>query len=112
MPYKCVCGGPLVPFRIGIVDNGALLGTVCFKQWCPSCGNSRLTDGGEILYYSIRSDGKFNFDRMNFWAPETVPFQAKRTFIDTVLKMADEGRFEGKQYFAMEQIRNAYRGEK
>ena len=47
---------------------------------------------------------------MKFWAPETVPFQAKARFIDTVLKMASDNRFEGKQYFTMEQIRNAYRG--
>ena len=110
MNYKCVCGGPLVPCRVGIVENNTLQGTVCFKQWCPKCGNSRLTDHGTILYYNIKSDGNFTFDRMNFWVPETVPFQYKNKFIDTVLKLADEGKFEGKQYFSMEQIREAYRG--
>lgn len=110
MNYKCLCGGPLVPCRIGVVDNGALLGTVCFKQWCPSCGNSRLNDHGEVMYYQIKGGGEFEFDPMKFWAPETVPFQAKARFIDTVLKMASDNRFEGKQYFTMEQIRNAYRG--
>ena len=112
MSYKCACGGPLVPCRVGIVENNVLQGTVCFKQWCPSCGNSRLTDRGEILYYNIKTDGEFTFDRMNFWVPETVPFQYKARFIDTVLKMAYDTRFEGKQYFTMEQIRNAYRGKK
>ena len=64
------------------------------------------------MYYQIKGSGEFEFDPMNFWAPETVQFQAKRTFIDTVLKMASDNRFEGKQYFTMEQIRNAYRGKK
>lgn len=114
MNYNCICKdkGALVPVRIGIVENGILQGTVCFKQWCPSCGNSRLRDNGEVMYYQIKGGGEFEFNRMNFWAPETVPFQAKRQFIDTVLKLADKGRFEGKQYFTMAQIRDAFREKK
>lgn len=112
MNYKCVCGGSLVPCRIGIVENNTFQGTVCFKQWCPSCGNSRLNDAGEVMYYQLKGGGEFEFDRNKFWVPETVPFQAKRQFIDTVLKLADKGRFEGKQYFTMAQIREAFRGQK
>ena len=36
-------------------------------------------------------------------------WQAKLKFIDTVIKMDTDNRFEGKQYFTMEQIRNAYK---
>lgn len=112
MSYKCVCGGPLVPCRVGISkEDGSLMGTVCFKQWCPNCGNSRLNDKGEVMYYQIKGGEEFEFDTMKFWAPETVPFKAKRSFIETVLKMADEGRFEGKQYFTMEQIRKVFKEE-
>ena len=111
MNYRCTCKdvGPLVPVRIGIEENGKLLGTVCFKQWCPKCENSRLTDHGEVLYYNIKTDGNFTFNRMDFWVPETISFQYKKQFIDTVLKLADEGRFKGTQYFTMKQIREAYR---
>jgi hypothetical protein len=61
------------------------------------------------MYYQIKGGGEFEFDPINFCAPETVPFKAKRTFIDTVLKMADKGRFEGNQYFTMEQVRRNYK---
>lgn len=110
MNYKCTCkdAGPLVPVRIGIEENGKLLGTVCFKQWCPKCGNSRLTDHGGVFYYTIKSDGSFTTDRMNFWVPESVPYQFKERFINIILSMADN--FKGKQDFTMEQVRQAYRG--
>lgn len=112
MNYQCTCKdkGSLIPVRVGIVnDDGSLMGTVCFKQWCPKCGNSRLTDDGEILYYNIMSNGSFTLDRMNFWTPETVPFQAKKKFIDLVLKMANEDKFLGKQYFSVKQIRDEWK---
>jgi uncharacterized protein (UPF0261 family) len=64
------------------------------------------------MYYQIKGGGEFEFDPINFWAPETVPFQYKARFIDTVLKMAHNGRFEGKQYFTMSEIRKAFKGEK
>lgn len=110
MNYKCQCkdNGPLIPVRIGIEEGGRFVGTVCFKQWCPKCGNSRLTSSGEVLYYNIRTDGKFTTDKMDFWTPETVPYQFKSRFINIILEMAD--RFKGKQYFTMEKVRQAYRG--
>lgn len=110
MNYRCTCKdvGPLIPVRIGIEENGRLIGTVCFKQWCPKCRNSRLTDRGEVLYYSIKSDGKFTTDKLNFWVPESVPYQFKDKFIDTILEMED--RFKGNQTFTMDQVRQAYRG--
>ena len=110
MNYRCTCkdAGPLVPVRIGIEENGKLLGTVCFKQWCPKCGNSRLTEHGGIFYYTIKSDGSFTTDKMNFWVPESVPYQFKSRFVDIILNMADN--FKGKQYFTMDQVRQAYRG--
>lgn len=109
MNYKCSCGGPLIPCRIGIEEGGFLTGAVCFKQWCPKCGNSLLIDNGEILYYTIKSDGDFTTDKMNFWVPETVPFQLKNKVIDIILGLAYEGRFKGKQDYSMKQIREVYR---
>ena len=109
MSYQCACGGPLVSVPINIVEKGVVKGTVCYKQWCPSCGNSRLTSEGEILYYVCMGNGNFTVDRMQFWCPESVPFRAKGKFIDSVLKLANEHRFEEKQYFTIEQVRSAYK---
>lgn len=110
MTYKCQCkdNGPLIPVRVAITDNGKMLGTVCFRQWCPKCKNPRLDEHGNILYYQIKSDGSFTTAPLDFWVPETVKFQYKMKFINTVLKIAHDNRFVGKQEISMQQIREAY----
>lgn len=106
--YQCTCGGTLLPQKISISDKGVLLGTVCYKQWCPKCGNSRLNDDGSIMYFVPHRD-YFSFDPADFWAPPAIPLQHKMKFIQSVIKLAEEHRFEGKQTFTMEQVRNAFR---
>ena len=104
---NCACGGSYVPCRIGIVKDGILEGDVCYKLWCPDCGNSYLTSDGSVMYYNIIGN-IFNFDPHKFWCPAGVPLNAKDEFIRCVLSLAD--RFKGKQDFTIEQVRNAYRG--
>lgn len=107
--YQCLCGGSFVSVPISIVDKGVRQGIICFKLWCPSCGNSRLTDDGQIMYYTIRSDDYFSLDPLQFWVPESVQFNAKRKFLATVLKIADKHKFEGKINLTMNEIRQAYK---
>lgn len=106
---NCICGGPLVPCRINIMENGVLRGTVCFKLFCPKCRNSQLDSNGKVIYFSYMGDGtkRANYDILNFWVPDEVKYHAKEKFIRTILSMCDN--FTGHQYFTMEQIRNAYR---
>ena len=106
---QCICGGPLISCRIGILDKDVLQGIVCYKQWCAKCGNSRLTDDGKVLYYNIRTDGYFTLDPLQFWTPASVSFADKRDFLRIVLKKADERKFEGKIDLTMDEIRKAYR---
>lgn len=111
MQYKCPCGGELIPTRVSVEEDGKMLGTVCYKQWCPKCGNSRMYENGKVMYYKIRTDNRFTFDSLDFWAPTTIPFQHKMKFINSVLKLADENRFKGKLTFTMQEVRNAFREE-
>ena len=110
MSYKCPCGGSLIPVKIGIAEKGIFKGTVCFKQWCPKCRNSKIDLEGKVIYYQLKGNNEFTFDPIEFWAPEQIKFQYKHKFIQAILKLADEHRFEGKQTYTMEQIREAYRG--
>ena len=106
--YQCVCGGPMVPVRVGVCDkDGFLIGTVCFRQTCRKCGNSRLTPNSKVLFYSITDLGRFNFDPMQFWTPSEVPYGGKQAFLRAILGLVD--RFgSGHQLFTMDQIRQAY----
>lgn len=109
-PYKCSCGGNLIPVKIAVDYNGQIF-TVCYKQWCDNCGNPRMDDSGRTMYYIIRTDYGFDFDPSNFHCPAEIPFQHKMKFINAVLNLAEENRFVGKQVFTMEQVRNAFREE-
>lgn len=111
--YKCLaCGGAMVPMRIGIKDcTGKLETTICFKQGCRGCGNSRLTDYGTILFYSIRDDGNFNFNRDQFAIPTDIPYHSKKAFIDTVLALveAEPVSLRWNWIFSREEIREFYK---
>lgn len=109
--YKCPCGGNLIPVRISVSDKGVMLGTVCFKQWCQKCGNPRMDENGNVLYYRIRTDGFFTTEPMDFWTPTNITYQHKMKFIDSVLKLAEANRFKGKQTFTMQEVRQAFREE-
>lgn len=109
--YKCPCGGNLIPVRISVSDKGVMLGTICYKQWCPKCSNPRMDENGNVLYYRIRTDNRFTTEPIDFWAPPEIPFQHKMKFIDSVLKLAEERRFEGFLGFTMQEVRNAFRSE-
>lgn len=109
--YRCRCGGSLVPCKIAIEDKGIYLGTVCYKQWCPKCGNPYMDIDGNVAYYQIKGNGYFTNDPIDFWAPESVQFQHKHKFIHAVLKLANQNRFKGTQTYTMKDIRNAFREE-
>lgn len=109
MVNKCSCGGNYMPVRVGVMDDeGALICTVCYKLSCDKCGGSKTDGDGNIFFYSIRTDGKFNFDRLDFYTPPEVSYGAKKQFVDAILSLV--GRYEsGNQYFTMDQIREAYK---
>ena len=111
--YTCLgCGGAMVPMRIGIKDcTGKLETTICFKQACRNCGNSRLNEHGEILFYSIRDDGKFNFKRDQFPTPDDIPYHSKKAFLDTVLELveAEPVSLRSHWIFSRDEIREEYR---
>ena len=105
----CSCGGIYVPCRIGIVnEEGRLICTLCYKLTCDECSGSKTDENGNIFFYSVRTDGKLNLDRLDFYAPPEVSYGAKKQFIDTVLSMVDR-YVGGDQFFTMEQIREAYK---
>lgn len=111
--YTCLaCGGAMVPMRIGIKDcTGKLETTICFKQACRNCGNSRLNNHGGILFYSIRDDGKFNFKRDQFPTPDDIPYHSKKAFLDTVLELveAEPVSLRSHWIFSRDEIREEYR---
>ena len=111
--YQCLaCAGPMVPMRIGIKDcTGKLETTICFKQACRNCGNSRLNEHGEILFYSIRDDGKFNFKREQFLSPEDIPYPSKKSFLDTVLAIVEQEpvSFRNNWIFSRDEVREFYK---
>ena len=109
--YRCSCGGNLIPVKIAVEENGRMLGVVCYKQWCDKCKNPRMNDDGRTMYYRIRTDNRYTFEPLDFWCPPEIPFQHKMKFINSVLKLAEDHRFEGKQVFTMEQVRKAFREE-
>lgn len=109
MNGNCACGGPLVPIRIGITEKGILQGTVCWKLWCPKCDNSALDYNGNVIYYQMMGSGKYSMDPMDFWVPESVKYQYKQKFVETVLRLADKNKFSLYQFYEMNEIRQAYK---
>lgn len=111
--YTCLaCGGQMVPMRVGVKDcTGKLETTICYKQGCRQCGNSRLTDHGTILFYSIRDDGRFNFDRFQFPTPEDIPYTGKKAFIDTILGLVEASpvSMRSNWIFSRDEIREVWR---
>lgn len=106
---RCGCGEGYMPVRIGVTDNEErLLGTVCWKLWCPKCENPYMDHKGNIVYYRLTGNGGATIEPLDFWVPENVQFQHKLKFINAVLKMANENRFKGTQFYSMQEIRKAY----
>lgn len=106
---NCICGGPLIPVRINLVnEKKILIDTICWKLWCPKCENSQIDKNGRIIYYQMLGGGKFTTDPIEFWSPESVKFQNKLKFIESVLSLANKNKFEGHQYYTMRDIREQY----
>jgi hypothetical protein len=106
---RCGCGEGYMPVRIGVTDNEeTLLGTVCWKLWCPKCENPYMDHKGNVVYYRLTGNGGATIEPLDFWVPENVQFQHKLKFINAVLKMANENRFKGTQFYSMQEIRKAY----
>ncbi|MGN0016550.1 MAG: hypothetical protein ACI37O_04345 [Candidatus Avelusimicrobium sp.] len=136
-PYTCQtrnCGGVYIPARVVLLrDNGAPLGTVCFRLVCSHCGRAKkmVYEGQTREVRYLRSDeGQYFFNPMNFFVPrelierpvfdkDGVPVldaagkqimsfdkKLKQEFLEKLFSLLDPKR-SGTQSFTLSQVMNA-----